>query len=105
MSALMVRLGDTQPICSAARARADGIVLWTDLARGSLPGRIAFHQPGHFRARAYEAHLSLQDVDQLRQLIEAEAAQPAADARHARVVPVLVDEVAGVDLADDPRPG
>ena len=38
------------------------------------------------RARADEAHLAAQDVEQLRQLVERRAAQEAADARDPRVV-------------------
>ena len=38
------------------------------------------------RPRADEAHLAAQDVDELRQLVEREAAQEPPDARHARVV-------------------
>src|ERR1017187_863258 len=38
------------------------------------------------RARAYEAHFAAQDVEQLRQLVEAELAENLAERRDARVV-------------------
>ena len=37
------------------------------------------------RARADKAHLALENVPELRQLVEARAAEEATDARHARV--------------------
>ena len=43
------------------------------------------------RARADERHVAAQDVDQLRQLVEARLAEPAADAR---------DRVAAVELVE-----
>src|SRR5690606_31750314 len=38
------------------------------------------------RARTDQAHLTAQHVEQLRHLVETRAAQPAADARHARII-------------------
>ena len=43
------------------------------------------------RARADEAHVAAKDVEELRQLVEARAAEPATGARHARVVVQFVD--------------
>ncbi len=45
----------------------------------------------HERTRADEAHVALQDVEQLRRLVEREAAEDAADARDAVVVGALDD--------------
>src|SRR5690606_4852373 len=44
----------------------------------------------HDRPRSDEAHLALQHVPQLRQLVEARLAEEATDTRNARVVPELV---------------
>src|SRR5436305_9427792 len=43
------------------------------------------------RARADEAHVAAKDVEKLRQLVQARAAEPATGARHARVVVEFVD--------------
>ena len=39
-----------------------------------LPRFVAVYQPGQLRARPNQAHLSFEDVEQLGQLIQAEAA-------------------------------
>ncbi len=49
------------------------------------------------RARADEAHLALEHVPELRELVEARASQEAADARHARVDTLDLEQRA-VDL-------
>ena len=48
------------------------------------------------RPRADERHLAAQHVEQLRQLVEREAAQEAADRRHARVVADLEQRAVGL---------
>jgi len=41
----------------------------------SLPALVVLHQQGQFRARPYQAHLSLDDVEKLGQFIQAAAPQ------------------------------
>ncbi len=43
------------------------------------------HVAGQLGARAHEAHLAAEHVEELRQLVELAVAQPAADRRHPRV--------------------
>src|ERR687887_2433174 len=75
-----------------------------DLEPAALSRRVALDLVGKRRARADQAHLPAQDVPELRDLVEREAAQKAADARDPRVA--LVDRPAGpLRLgADDHRP-
>jgi hypothetical protein len=67
----------------AGQARTDREVV---LRRGAVVGG---ELPGLHRPRADQAHLALQHVDQLRQLVERGSAQEAADPGHARVVAQL----------------
>src|SRR5688572_9120614 len=54
------------------------------------------HEEGAFRPRADDRHLTFEDVPELWQLVEVEAAQPAADRRRARVVFARPHRPAGV---------
>ena len=70
-----------------------------------LPGLVERRVLGeHERPRADQGHVALEDVEQLRRLVEREAADEAADARDAIVVralddrAVLADEHGRVDL-------
>src|SRR5690349_15718974 len=61
-----------------------------------LPGLVLFHL---FRNRGpwtHERHVSAQDIPDLRQLIEAGAAQPAADGRDPRIGGDLEDRAIGL---------
>ena len=51
---------------------------------------------GPLRTRADDRHVAAQDVPELRQLVEVEAAQPAADRRAPRVVVAGPDRAGGV---------
>ncbi len=50
-----------------------------------VAGRVQLDLVGQRRARPHEAHVALQHVPQLRELVEAERTQHAAGARHPRV--------------------
>src|SRR6185436_13870429 len=63
------------------------------------------------RSRPDDAHPPLQDVDELRQLVDRSAPQEAADAREARIVLLRLDDGAavlghrhGAELVDDDIP-
>src|SRR5438132_846678 len=47
-----------------------------------------------FRARADQTHIAPQNIEELRQLIEAQLAQPATDSRYARIIFARVNIVA-----------
>ena len=49
--------------------------------RGRYDSREQVRFPGEHRTRPHQRHLAAQDVDQLRQLVQAGAAQPRADRR------------------------
>ncbi len=66
-------------------------------------GPVALDQLDLLRTRADDAHLAAQDVDQLRQLVEAEPAQEAPDPGDARVVGELEHRVAQVIEPDHVR--
>src|SRR5206468_2480246 len=77
-------------IAALARARRST----TTLTRGAYVGpalRVALDLVGDRRARADEAHVALEDVPELRQLVEARLAEPRTDARHARIAGDLED--------------
>src|SRR5690606_30540216 len=57
----------------------------------ALPPLVALHLACDGRTRTDEAHVALEHVQELRQLIEAELAKDAADRRHARIAPHLED--------------
>src|ERR1019366_8392540 len=59
-----------------------------------------FDELGALRAGAHDGHLALQDVEELRQLVEADGADDAADGGDARIV-LLGPYRAGADLGID----
>jgi hypothetical protein len=67
----------------------------------ALPQVVLFDQVGHLGTRPHQRHLAEEDVEELGQLVERGAAQEMPDARDARVVGGLVDELAqAVGLLD-----
>src|SRR5262245_6302122 len=76
-----------------------------DRHRETLLGRVLLADPYLLGARADEAHLGAEDVDELGQLVEARPAQQAPDRGHARVVAELerrLLELADVDELSQP---
>ena len=70
--------------------------------------RVALDEVELLRPRADDRHVAAQDVDQLRQLVDARPAQHPADARHARVGLELehrVRELVEADELREPRLG
>ena len=67
-----------------------------DAVAPAVPGLEPLVVAQRQRPRADEAHLAAQDVPQLGQLVDREAAQDAADRRDARVVPDLEDRAVGL---------
>ena len=64
---------------------------------------VALHQPDLLGARADEAHVAPEDVEQLRELVEARASQEAPDARDARIVAQLVHRLGAARRPRSPR--
>src|SRR5207247_1270931 len=58
---------------------------WHQLEHAALFRAVRRDVARHFRTGAHEAHFADQHVEQLRQLIELRATEPAADASHARI--------------------
>ncbi len=60
-----------------------------------LPGLVLGGHIRHLGAWADQAHIAAQHIDQLRQLVEAEAPQYPPERRNPRVIVLLMDQVAG----------
>ncbi len=54
---------------------------WHDVVTAGLRGRVAFEIPHQQRPRTDEAHVALEHVDQLRDLVDAQATEHAAESR------------------------
>ena len=65
-----------------------------DFKAFALPGGVLLHDLGQFRAWSNQAHVAAQDVKELRNFVQAGAAQPLTYPCHAGVVVVFVDEEA-----------
>ena len=61
----------------------------------AVPALVGRHLVGQRRTRADERHLALDDVPELRQLVEAGPAKEVPDWRHPRIVDDLEHPVAG----------
>ena len=75
---------EVQPAAALQRPQAGHP--WTHAQPPTLPRFVFFHFLRHGRPRANKRHITAQDVPQLRQLVHAGAAQPAAHWRAARII-------------------